>query len=163
MSVNFKPDAVPGSILHEWWARLQKNRGARAELRRCRTPAKVMLHPVYCSLYTRFKPMMGDESGWEERLAAIAGLLAHVEHESDVGLALQMAGKPKPEISELRFRRLLQYERASLYVPMVRVLRKLNKTANIYDLAASVFYWGDDVRKRWALDYFPNTPDQQSS
>lgn len=158
MSIKFEPDTVPGKVLHDWWQQLQKNRGARAELRRCRKPAQVMLHPVYCSLYNRFRPMMEDDSGWEERLAAIAGLLAHVEHESGSSLARQMAGNP-PEVSELRFRRLLQHKRTELYVPMIRVLRKLNKTANIYDLAASVFYWGDAVRKRWALDYFPNTPE----
>jgi CRISPR system Cascade subunit CasB len=43
-----------------------------------------------------------------------------------------------------------------LYPSMIRVIRQLDKTASLSDLANSVFYWGDKVRKEWALAYFPN-------
>jgi CRISPR system Cascade subunit CasB len=41
---------------------------------------------------------------------------------------------------------------------MIRVLQMLDHTANLSDLMDSVFNWGDPVRKRWAFDYYPNTP-----
>jgi len=77
-------------------------------------------------------------------------------------LAYQMAVNP-PKVSELRFRRLLQRERDDLYGAMIRILQKLDQTANLPDLFNSVFYWGDPVRKRWAFEYFPNTPESKSA
>lgn len=88
----------------------------------------------------------------------VVGLLAHVRHRSNQTLARQMAGNP-PTVSELRFRRLLQRDQNNLYGAMIRILRMLDHTANLTDLIHSVFYWGDKVKKDWAFDYFPNTPE----
>jgi CRISPR system Cascade subunit CasB len=77
-------------------------------------------------------------------------------------IAKQMAGNP-PVVSELRFRRLIQRDRNDLYPAMIRAIRMLGKQVNIYDLAASTYYWGDQVKRRWAFDYFPNTPEKQSA
>ena len=73
-----------------------------------------------------------------------------------------MAGNP-PIVSELRFRRLIQRDRADLYISMIRVLRMLGNKGNLHDLAKSVYFWGDGVKRRWAFEYFPNTPDKASA
>jgi len=65
-----------------------------------------------------------------------------------------MAGDP-PMVSELRFRRLLQRDTVDIYPAMIRILRMLKGSADIHDLAGSVFFWGDNVKKRWAYAYFP--------
>ncbi len=169
MSVNFKSDAPLGEILIEFWQGLEDDKGARAQLRRCKTPEEVVMVPAFHRLCRRVRPLMKDErDGWEMRIAAIAGLLAHVRKlDSRKTLAEQMAekrpGGDSPTVSELRFRRLLQRDRRDLFAALVRVLGLLDKTANPFDLARSVYYWGDNERKRWAFAYFPNVPEKKSA
>lgn len=153
----FKKDAPATGILTHWWQGLENDKGTRAELRRCDSPEKVMFHPAFPRLCRQLKPLLGEEWNWEHRLATVVGLLSHVRHTTGQTLAYQMAGNP-PQVSELRFRRLLQRDHDDLYGAMIRILQMLDQTANLPDLMDSVFYWGDPVRKRWAFDYFPNTP-----
>lgn len=160
MSVNFKHDAPLGQILTEFWQGLEEDKGSRAQLRRCKTPDEVVMVSAFHRLCRRVRPLMKDErEGWEMRIAAIAGLLAHVRKlDSRKALAEKMAekrpGSDSPTVSELRFRRLLQRERGELFGALIRVLGLLDKTANPFDLAQSVYYWGDKERKRWAFAYF---------
>ncbi len=158
----FKKDAPSTDILTRWWKGLENDKGTRAELRRCDTPEKVMFNPAFPRLCHRLEPLLGEEWNWQLRLAAVIGLLSHVRSTTEQTLAYQMAGNP-PQVSELRFRRLLQRERDDIYGAMIRILQMLDHTANPPDLMASVFYWGDPVRKRWAFDYFPNTPESKSA
>ncbi len=155
---HFKKDTPATDILTHWWQSLENNKGTRAELRRCDTPEKVMFHPAFPRLCHRLEPLLGKEWNWQPRLAAVIGLLSHVRSTTGQSLAYQMAGNP-PQVSELRFRRLLQRESDNIYGAMIRILQMLDHTANLPDLMVSVFYWGDAVRKRWAFDYFPNTPE----
>ena len=165
MSVNFKPDALLGQILKEFWQGLEDDKGSRAQLRRCKTPEEVVMVSASHRLCRRVQPLMKDEQeGWEMRIAAIAGLLAHVRKlESHKTLAEQMATGDSPAVSELRFRRLLQRNRKDLFGALIRVLGLLDKTANPFDLARSVYYWGDNERKRWAFAYFPNVLEKKSA
>lgn len=149
-------------ILVNWWQNLEHNKGIRAELRRCDSPQAVMYHPAFVRLSQRLQPMIGKRENWQYPLAAVVGLLSHVRSTSKQPLARAMAGSP-PVVSELRFRRLLQRDRSDLYGAMIRVLRMLDHTANLQDLASSVFFWGDKVRRDWAEAYFPNTPDKKSA
>ena len=163
MTISFDSNKPLGEALQNWWIELQDRNGDRAELRRAETVTDVILLPVFQHACSRFKPFFQHEENWESRLAAVLGLLAHVRQvNSEQSLALQMAGKP-PVVSELRFRRLLQRDRADLYVSMIRVLRMLGNKANLHDLAYSVYFWGDGVKRRWAFDYFPNTPEKASA
>ena len=149
-------------LLRAWWQELQNDTGARAELRRCDRPETVMLHPAYARLHARFSARLRDKWHWEYRLACVVGLLSHVREHRDGRLAKQMGGNP-PLVSELRFRRLLQCDPDELYIRMIRVLRMLENKAALEDLIDSVFYWNDRTRKRWALDYFSVTPEQQTA
>ena len=158
----FKKDAPATGILTRWWQGLENDKGTRAELRRCDSPEKVMFHPAFPRLCRQLEPLLREEWNWQLRLAAVVGLLSHVRQTTGQNLAYQMAGNP-PQVSELRFRRLLQRDREDLYGAMIRVLQMLDHTANLPDLMSSVFYWGDFVRKHWAFDYFPNTPESKSA
>ncbi|PID44744.1 MAG: type I-E CRISPR-associated protein Cse2/CasB [Proteobacteria bacterium] len=161
----FDRDQKLGQVLQEWWEGLEERRGDRAELRRAKTVTEVMLLPTFHRACVRFAPFFqyeGDDY-WQSRLAAILGLLAHIRQDNpNQGLAVQMAGSP-PEVSELRFRRLIQRDRADLYVSLIRILRMLGNKADLHDLANSVYYWGEQVKRDWAFDYFPNTPDTKSA
>jgi len=159
MKTKFQPDSEAGKIIHEWWQSLGNNTGERAMLRRAKSVDKVAMSRSFHQLCRRLQPFLQSEYHWEERLAAVAGLVSHVDVDGYVNqpIAEQMAGDP-PEVSELRFRRILQRDRGDLYKAMIRVLRMLDNRANIHDLANSVFDWGDPVKKRWAYRYFPNTP-----
>lgn len=158
----FTKDAPATGILTRWWQSLENDKGTRAELRRCDSPEKVLFHSAFPRLCRQLEPLLGKEWNWEFRLAAVVGLLSHIRRTSALPLARQMAGNP-PKVSELRFRRLLQRERDDLYGAMIRMLQMLDQTANLPDLMDSVFNWGDPVRKRWAFDYFPNTPESKSA
>ena len=175
MKGRFDADTALGKELKAWWEELHgkgkfsenPRTGDRAELKRAKTVTDVILLPAFQKACPRFKPFFKDDQDWEtsvDRLAAILSLLAHVKEESqDFSVAYQMAGKPKPKLSELRFRRLIQRDRDQLYLAMIRVIRKLDHKANLYDLANSVYYWGDKVKRDWAFDYFPNTPEMTSA
>jgi len=56
--------------------------------------------------------------------------------------------------SESRFRRLLQTPAVDLLDPMRRLVRMNKGTLNVRDLAKSILYWGDQVKKRWIFDYY---------
>ncbi|MES9856065.1 MAG: type I-E CRISPR-associated protein Cse2/CasB [Sedimenticola sp.] len=154
MSLALNKESTATEILIQWWQGLENNKGIRAELRRCGTPDAVIFHPAFQRLCQRLKP----EPQEQQQLARVVGLLAHVRHTTTQKLAYQMAGSP-PIVSELRFRRLLQRDPNDLYGAMIRILRMLDHKANLQDLISSIFYWGDNVRKAWAFDYFPNTPE----
>lgn len=156
MSIKFKSESEIGEALYKWWQELDSNKSERADLRRAHTVSEIVLLPVFQRVCIQFRPYFKYEKNWEYRFASILGLLAHVRENSESNLALLMAGKPKPNISELRFRRLIQRDRQELYVAMIRVIRSLNNTANIFDLANSVYYWGNPVRKRWSFEYYSN-------
>lgn len=163
MNDPFAKDAPATEILIRWWQGLENDKGTRAELRRCERPEAVMLHPAYARLHSQLAAHLRGSWNWEWHLAAVVGLLVHVRQRNDSrSLAKQMGGSD-PDVSELRFRRLLQCKPGELYPRMIRILRMLNNTANLPDLIGSVFHWGDPVRKRWALEYFAVTPEQKSA
>jgi len=178
MSVKFDPDALMGQILAEFWKSLENDKGTRAELRRCRSISEVAITPAFSRMCRQVEKLMPTNFPWESRLAAVLGLISHLDpNEKNTVLAKQDNGKyvelfiepmtylsgDRPILSELRFRRLLQREKNDLYPAMIRVLRLLGGNANLFGLAESVFYWGDKIRKRWAFAYFPNVPEKKSA
>lgn len=171
MSINLNPDSAVGKALAELWGDLKNDSGARAELKRCKEVAEVMMTPVYHRFCHRVKGVFADEfSGWEARLAMVVGLIAHLKYDhaatvlnASKGMersfaalfVVPMAEGERPRVSELRFRRLLQRDSSDLYPAMIRILRMLDGGANLYGLAESVYYWGDRVKKDWSFAYFP--------
>jgi len=151
--ISLKPETALGSTLLRWWQGLESDRGARAELRRAHDLTAVALTGSFQRFY-RLIVNAGWPEGESERLAALAGLLAHVKVQADKPLTQTMSEGEKPPVSELRFRRLLESPTMDdLFIGLRRVLPLMGHSANIYDLAHSVLFWGDAVKKRWAYNY----------
>lgn len=161
--LKFNTDSPEMRAFTAWWHALDDNRGDRAELRRCSNLAEVAFTPAFHLL--RFSLM---KYGWvnSDALALVAGLAARVK--SDIpgkALAAQMAtGKSdgSARVSGLRFRRLLKVKgREELYSAMTRILALLGGSVNLQNLAESVYYWNDRTRKKWAFEYYSQSPSEQ--
>lgn len=158
-------DSAPkgaGSIAAEWWRELNPEDGKRtglqraalAHLRRTRTPLDAMREAAALRLVQRLPYCDAD------RVAALAGILAWVRENNDSQPLARSVGRKslddtEADLSEGRFRRLMQVERdEELMDAMRRLVRLANGTVNVRDLSGSVLYWGDRVRKRWIFDYY---------
>jgi len=154
------PNRTFESVILSFWAGLDDRRSDRAMLRRCATPAEAVFVPAYHRLLNDL-----DDAGTSvvpERLAVIVAVAAHVEkHLPTIDFASQLASGTagKAALSSLRFRRLLAVDGPEeLLVSLARAVRLLDRSANVVDLARSIRYWSDDVRKRWAFRYYEKAP-----
>ena len=158
MTKSEKPSGT--SIAYEWWRRLNPSDGAQAgphraalaRMRRAATPIEVMQEPEALRLIARL-PRNPD------RVATLAGVLAHVRESDDRRVARAIGRTAIDEeqsalLSEGRFRRLLQTNDDELMEPMRRLVRMAKGTLNVRDLSAAILYWGDDVKRRWMFDYY---------
>lgn len=146
-----------------WWQALDKNRGDRAELRRCATLTEVAITPAYHRLRLAIMQygIVNDNS-----LALLAGLAARVKSDYSGGtVAEQMAtGKTdgSARVNGLRFRRLLKNKDTELFfIAMARIIALLGGALNLQNLANSVYYWNDKTRKQWAFDYYSKSPSEK--
>lgn len=157
--LDFRSDPEARGVLLAWWRSLDKDRGDRAALRRCRTPDSVVMIPAFHRLVTDLRRL--DIAVRTDGLARVAGLTAHVKEHGEVRrIARQMAERhgDRPRVSELRFRRLLAFtEGDDLYPAMRRTVRLLDGSVNLTDMAQSVYWWNDRTRKEWAYDYYGDT------
>ena len=159
------PQKGAGAIAADWWKDLnppdpEQQTGAKkaalAELRRAATPLEALREPAALRLIQRL-PHYRDK----DRLAALAGILAWVREDDDSTVARAIGrdslddGEP-PAMSEARFRRLMQIESndGDLMDAMRRLVRLTGRKVNVQDLADSILYWGDSIRKRWIFDYY---------
>ncbi|MDQ7016967.1 MAG: type I-E CRISPR-associated protein Cse2/CasB [Gammaproteobacteria bacterium] len=159
MKIEFSAESELGKAVQAWWLSLESDNGGRAELRRAKTLTTVIVSPCFQRLYGQVRPLLSSDRGdWPSRLAMIAVVLAHVKQADNTEIAMQLAspkaGGSKARLSNLRFRRLLQRSRDDVWLALVRVLPMLDRKANVFDLANSLFYWGDKVKQRWAYAYF---------
>lgn len=122
------------------------SRGERAELRRAVPPENVAFSPAFARLLNALPGL-----DWR-RLAVVASLLARVsEHDGRRSVAAACG----EVVREGRMRRLVETSvRDELPAQLGSILRLLGGTANVSDLAASVYFWGDHVRRQWAMDYY---------
>lgn len=165
MTKPFDEGQPSSALLRKWWENLEGNKGERAELCRCTTPTEVLLCPAF---YNIAEPLedAGVPASKRDSIAAIAGLLANVRHDnSQSSIPKAMAeGESKPRVSPSRFRRVLEAQSVDEVYPLLRrILALLDKTANLSDLAASVYEWNNETRKRWAYDYFVNAPKKSAN
>ncbi|WP_093552220.1 type I-E CRISPR-associated protein Cse2/CasB [Pseudoduganella namucuonensis] len=162
------PDTRLGKELKLWWLDLEEARANRAMLKRCATLNDVVLSPAYQRFHRRMVVCGGwpaDASDREnDKLAAIAGLLAHVKEISEDAMPESFSGrdKEKQSVSEIRFRALLKADDTDdLFRSLRRTLPLLKHTLNIHALAHDVFLWGDKIKKKWAYGY--RWPDSKQS
>jgi CRISPR system Cascade subunit CasB len=164
-NLRFRDDDAASEALLAWWNALEKRRGDRAELRRAGAIVDVALTPAFQRLYARLDPQRACSAPQQDRLAAVVGLLAHLKVASDKSLPLAMSDKADAAaanpVSPLRFKRLLEAPDVdALFVGLRRTLPLVAHKADPLSIARDVFFWGDEVRKRWAYDYrWPDAND----
>lgn len=170
--------ARPEERVRDWWratiSGADGDRGARAQLRRCRTPLDAVTVPAALALARRLGrvPEPGAPA-WKqkgfERALVVAVVVAHVREDVAVALlrALGWATFPgaktesevpegRPALSELRFRRLLQTQGSDALIPaFARLVALAGGKADVMDLARVLLGWDEDRTKRdLALTYF---------
>ena len=162
------PQDPPAVI--RWWTELEtKDRGGRAELRRCASPLEV----AFCPAYHRLVKMIGGGGDREDlaRIAVGAAVLAHVrtdlgssEESRRVRRLAKLAGTPSteggaPRVSETRFRHLLRTEQPeALQRELIRLVRMVDGQAPVEQLFRDIRRWDEATRLDWARSYFLATP-----
>ena len=152
-----------GRIAANWWQRLQpselaglprsQDRAALARLRHCRTIRDAIFDPA---THTLCHDLAAGETGLE-RAALIAAVLACVRIDNphlDVARQISLAGARRAQMSDLRFRRLLQADTADEQLVGFRHLVVLARhTLHVADLAQALWRWSDQDRRRWVCAY----------
>jgi CRISPR system Cascade subunit CasB len=163
MTRPFAPDSPLTGELLAWWRGLERNRGDRAELRRCADLLQVMQTEAFHGVRQRLIAAgLSESESHSPRLAAIVALAAHVKAVSKESLPEAFSSGDKPPVSPLRFRQILEAaDDDEHFTRLRRVLPLIDGRANLPTLAADVWYWSDRVRKRWVYDY--NWPARQSA
>lgn len=151
--------------LMAWWDSLQdpqlangktkSNRGERAKLRRCEKPQDILMQASFYDLQQHFPktPTLA--------LAAVAGILAHINQPSDLSFPKQLGQQNdqsgKPVLSELRFQQLLaSHDIDELYENLRRALMQIKRTANILSLADGVLHWAQEQHDKNQYDERPD-------
>jgi CRISPR system Cascade subunit CasB len=158
MSIHFKKDGGAGKTLFEWWEKLDERRGDRAELRRAASLTDIAMQPAFQRLYARVDPQRQWQAWQRDRFAAVAGLLSHLKFETEQSLPQAMSQRDEDSdrnpVSALRFRRLLEArDMDTLFTGLRRLLPLIEYKANPMAIANDVFWWSDEVKKRWAYTY----------
>lgn len=153
-----------------WWAELQPvpergipgDRGSLAALRRATTLAEAA--SVQAAHRLRFSVKAAPYE--IDRIMAVAMVLASVRtNDTDHSVARLLAtkhlnaGRDRPLLSPIRFKLLMRAnEHEGVVRQFRRMVRLLDDTVNVPDLAQSIFDWTDEwcgerCRYRWQLDY----------
>lgn len=143
----------------DWWRGLDDDRATRAVLRRCATVDDVTLSGAYQRFY-RYMLACGwpeDAKDWQrDKLAAIAGLVAHIKSNDSQPLPIRMseASGERLLVSEHRFRDLLKVDTTTdVFVSLRRTLPLLDYQVSVQHLAQDVYWWSEKTRKAWAYAY----------
>ena len=144
--------------LLDYLRRLKDDRGAMADLRCALSPAKL----------PRAWPLLARVGGIRNpRIEAIAGLFAYHPEETHTGnlgtTCLQL--KAQNESFDARFRRLLGCDRDEICErlrPMILAAKAKGIPINYEQLFADLWYWSDNVKARWAREYW-GAPEGEES
>lgn len=167
-----------GGIALDWWRYYcdpaTADPGVRARLRRCDSPVDASSITAAVALARRLGAFADETDEWRMTSALdLARVLAHVrEHAPGAPMRAagwrtfagdrkeSEAGEDRPILSEARFRRLLTTGSGEEQVTaFVRLVDVLGGAVDVAALAADFLRWnhpwrGDQVRKRWAVDYY---------
>ncbi len=138
---------------------LKDDRGAMADLRCALSPAKL----------PRAWPLLARVGGiGNPRIEAVAGLFAYHPDETHAGnlgtTCLRL--KEQNESFDARFRRLLACDRDEICErlrPMILAAKAKGIPVNYEELFADLCYWGDNVKARWAREYWGATESEESA
>lgn len=150
--------------VEKWWEDLEHNKGARAELRKAKTPLEVYTSHAF---QRNFIPVLRKDnltlSNFEaEKLALPIGVLSHVQKLSDKHTANLFVAteQGKQKAADFRFRKLLSVaERDDAYVALIRMVKFFGRSAEITSLICGGYWWNDITRREWAREYFASNYD----
>ncbi len=163
-NISFVSNSDARDALLKWWTELENSKGERTELRHCHNSMEIAFCPAFHRLRWSLKPF---GSVYPESLAIVAGVLSHVKTRDErEHFGAQMATRKKVGenaiVSDLRFRRILKIPtNRELYEPLIRIIKMLDSTVNIPDLANSIYWWNESTRKTWAFDYYEKAPNKK--
>ena len=163
-------DALPGELRGQ-------GRADRARLRRCENVEELLSNSAALLFARRLIALGGsskafaDESQVYEKLAWVAGALAHVKEDpgDERTLAFRLGkalGGERPAMSELRFRSLqAAAETDDFYLQIRRAIQLAGKKADVVRLADDLLSWqleqgksvsraSSGVKFYWAYDYY---------
>lgn len=170
--LSFSNRSSTARVLLGWHGALaEHDRGGRAALRRAADPAAAVTLPAALRLLRALEEHDEVGIGRSEHLAvaAVAALGARIDnHDGRGSLALQMArsreGLDRPRVSAGRFRRLLESDELDdRFSQLSRIVRLLDGTANLLDLADAACSWGPRLCRRWAYDYYAIADRERST
>lgn len=140
--------------VHQWWSEISRDAGARARLRHETEIVGMQLNESFYDLVRKVPNANIDT------LACIAIAVCHVDSDSKESVARRMGKKSKGSdhtVSEMRFRRLIEADRYEASRMLVTLLPMVDSTANVRDLAKSIYYWNNDEKfsqKNWIKHYY---------
>ncbi len=148
--------------LAAWLHGLEENRGARAELRRCKSHRDVYISRAFRRGLLPWLEKAGFDFGEAEleRLALPVGVLAHAKTltpETQFPRLLGKTDKGSEDMRDVRFRKLLSIadsDREGLYAMLVRLVRLLDGTAHVPSVIRAGAFWNDKIRRDWAEAYY---------
>jgi|GEM_PF-756790 len=176
MADTAKPSVA--AIASQWWRQFCDPEGPvghgsarafRAACRRLRTPAEAYTLEQTAALHRILAAEgYGQSDRPYDRVGLIAGLLGQVErfeadsHEKSLAAVRMGRGDP-PTVSPMRFQKLIRSDVRDLMTPLRRALSQIEFKCSPGRLASDLFYWGDDVKARWCLQYYGDTQLPQIS
>lgn len=155
-------DAAFWSELRRWWGDLDKDRGARARLRRAKTPDDVFVCADFQrGLMPRLRQAGIDLSPADAvRLALAVGVLAHVKKlltEGHFARQLAPTDKSQESVRDPRFKRLLATtDPEGLFLMLRRLVAYLDGAAELKSLVRGAVDWTDKTRRAFAVEYYVN-------
>ncbi len=158
MSANQPDPREVAARLLAYLRRLRSDRGAMADLRCALSPAKL----------PRAWPLLARAGGiGNARVEAIAGLFAYHPEETQRGNLGTTCRRLATEAKtfEARFSRFLACDRDEILErlrPVVLAAKAKGIPINYEELFADLCYWGDNVKARWAREYW-GAPEAEES
>lgn len=158
MSANQPDPKESATRLLKHLRQLKDDRGAMADLRCTLSPAKL----------PRAWPLLAQVGGiGNPRTEVIAGLFAYHPDETTTGnlgtTCLRL--KEQNESFDARFRRLLGCDRDEICErlrPVILAAKAKGIPINYEELFADLCYWGNNVKARWAREYW-GAPEGEES
>lgn len=141
--VKSKNDEIMENV-KSWHEKLCENKGARASLRRCESPEKVMMQRETHILLDKLPNFISPEA-----VATIAGILAHVKVSGSGKLGERLGTKKNDKVlfSETRFKNLLSCrEWSEFYTALRRAVVVLDGNVYPLDIVEVIKLWGEDKR-----------------
>ncbi len=147
-----------GTAALGWWKGALSDSGpgrmARAQLRRCDSPAEALQLEATHRLHRALGNKLTQKA---DHLALIAVALANLKENSTESAPTRMG----QTLSALRFQTLIRTETAAdLIRPLRRALAQIDHTAHVAGLARDLFYWSEATRTTWAFAYYGATIPQ---